>query len=368
MMRAALLFTAAAGAKLEGERDLVGYSYADYCNEFGKISNDVNRESIFNQNMAAILSHNANPDKTWFATVNEFTDWTNAEFRAHRTGHSPHPQRNVVQLAGDLQDLPDAVDWREKDGIVTDVKNQGSCGSCWAFSAVQTLESHYAIATGEAAPKLSPQQVVSCAPNPQHCGGTGGCQGSTQPLAFNYTKAGISLDSNYPYKGTTGTCDDSKISPVAQNDGYVQLPVNDYTALVTAVATKGPIAISVAAGGLGWQLYGGGVYSDSGSFHPFLCSFDMDHAVQLVGYGTDPQKNLMYWLVRNSWGGGWGESGYIRVERHGEGNEPCGTDSTPQDGDACEGDTDPRTYCGLCGILSSSSYPTGLSKMGVVTV
>lgn len=155
----------------------------------------------------------------------------------------------------------------------------------------------------------------------------------------------------------------SKLSQ--KNTGYVQLPTNNYTDLITAAVTKGPIAISVAAGGLGWQVYGGGVYSDTGSIHPFLCNFDMDHAVQLVGHGVDGDK--MYWLVRNSWGS-WGESGYIRIQRHGEGNEPCGTDKTPQDGDACAGDTKPRTYCGLCGILSASSYPTGMQKVGSVAV
>merc|ERR1712226_1266782 len=120
-----------------------------------------------------------------------------------------------------------------------DVKDQGGCGSCWAFSAVETLESHLAIATGSS-PKLSPQQIVSCSPNPQHCGGTGGCQGSTQPLAFDYTKtAGITTESNYPYRGSTGTCDTSKIKPVAFNDGYAELATNNYTQLITAVAEKG---------------------------------------------------------------------------------------------------------------------------------
>merc|ERR1712087_924824 len=212
------------------------------------------------------------------------------------------------------------------------------------------------VATGEAAPILSPQQIVSCSPNPDHCGGTGGCAGSTQPLAFNYTEsAGITTESDYPYQGTTGTCQTSKIKPVAQNTGYVQLPTNNYTDLITAVATKGPISISVAAGGLGWQLYFGGIMSGSKNY-------DMDHAVQLVGYGTDGGKD--YWLVRNSWGGSWGEKGYIRIKRFGDGQEPTCTDKTPQDGEACKGDTSPRTYAGLCGLMGSSSYPTGMKKVG----
>jgi len=359
MMRSALFVMAVAGAKLEGERDLVGYSYADYCAEFGKTSNDASREAIFNDNMATILSQNAIPDKTWFATVNEFTDWTNDEFRAYIKGTNRQRLFDGEATTPDLEyrSVPASVDWRDQAGVVTPVKNQGGCGSCWAFSTAETLESHLAIATGSATPILSPQQIVSCAPNPDHCGGSGGCDGSTQPLGFAYTKtAGITTEADYPYAGTTGTCQTSKIHPVAYNDGYAELETNNYTQLVTAVAEKGPVAISIAAGGWTFQMYGGGVLSGCNDYV-------MDHAVQLVGYGSASGKD--YWLVRNSWGGSWGEGGYIRMQRYGEGKEPCGTDNSPQDGDACQGDTTPRTYCGECAILSSSSYPTGMRSASV---
>jgi len=240
--------------------------------------------------------------------------------------------------------------------VVTKAKDQGGCGSCWAFSATEALESAAAIASNGKAPVLSPQQLVSCSPNPKHCGGTGGCDGSTQELAFQYTEGtGLSLESSYRYEGVTGTCEKSKIKPVVSNAGYVKLPRNNYTALMAAVATVGPIAISVAAGGLEWQFYGGGVYGGKG------CGYVEDHAVGLVGYGTKGKKD--YWIVRNSWGETWGQKGYMLLERFGEGKEPCGTDRKPGDGGACAGDTKPITLCGACGILSDSSYPTGVKML-----
>jgi hypothetical protein len=132
---------------------------------------------------------------------------------------------------------------------------------------------------------------VSCTPNPDDCGGTGGCSGATQQLGFNYTMgAGITLDTDYPYKGQTGTCDPSKVKAVAGIKGYVTVQPNNYTALATAVATQGPVSITVAAGGIGWQLYSSGVYG-GGTFGK--CGFSLDHGVQLVGYGTDGAKD--YW-------------------------------------------------------------------------
>merc|ERR1712100_840630 len=149
-----------------------------------------------------------------------------------------------------------------------------------------------------------------------------------------------------------GTCDQSKIKPCAQNDGELKLKVNDYATLMDTVANKGPVAISLAAQSL--QMYGGGILSS--------CDCDMDHAVQLVGYGSD--KGTLYWLGRNSWGGMWGEQGYVRIKRFGEGKEPTCVDKTPQDGEACKGDTKPRTYGGFCGLMGSSSIPTGVKKVG----
>lgn len=362
MIRGAFLTSAVAGAFFESEPQLGTYTYSKFVEEFGK-EHDPAREAVFHANMKLMRMHNMDPAKTWVAGLNEFTDWTNEEFKALRTSPPPiGPTPAVVEMSVNLVDLPARVDWREKN-VVTPAKNQGSCGSCWAFSATETLESHYAIATNtKPAPILSPQQIVSCAPNPRQCGGTGGCAGATQPIAFNYTSlAGLTSEASYPYEGVTGTCDASKIAPVVINSGFVSLKTNDYTQLVSAVATKGPIAISVAASSMGWSFYYGGIF-DGGLFG---CGFVMDHAVQLVGYGEE--SGTMYWLVRNSWGD-WGEKGYMRMKRFGDGKEPCGVDTDPSQGDACKGDNTKPTYCGLCGILSSSSYPTNVRKADSIFV
>merc|ERR1719401_605599 len=327
--------------------------------EFGKLYGTGGidgRKTIFEKNLKKIRSHNANPSKKWFMTVNHFTDMSSEEFKASYLGLLPPLDESLFVgefSAASTEGLPESVDWRNSAGIMTQVKNQGCCGSCWAFSVTETLESHVAIATGLEAPVLSAQQVTSCAPNPGKCGGTTGCGGNIQGNGFNYTaKAGITLAANWPYTASSGRCDQSKIKPCIQNDGYVKLKVNDYSSLMTAVATKGPISISVAA--TAFSSYGGGILDNADCV--------MNHAVQLVGYGTDSGTD--YWLVRNSWGASWGEKGYIRVKRFGEGKEPTCIDRQPQDGEACGSDTKPRTYAGMAAILSSSIYPTGVKKVG----
>eukprot|EP01065_Artemidia_motanka_P024044 TRINITY_DN286_c0_g1_i1.p2 TRINITY_DN286_c0_g1~~TRINITY_DN286_c0_g1_i1.p2 ORF type:complete len:390 (+),score=158.88 TRINITY_DN286_c0_g1_i1:72-1172(+) len=333
-----------------------GYSFADYVKEYGKKYTPtewLKHEQVFLATLSRIRAHNADKSQTYKMGLNQFTDWSADEMKQMKGLHrglrfaSP-PVESTVDV--DVSGLPSAVDWREKKNVVTPVKNQGGCGSCWAFASTETVESAVAIATGKQF-VLAPQELVSCAPNPQQCGGTGGCQGSTEPLAFQYVAgAGMVAESTYPYEGVTGTCSKSKIAkPIVGIKNYTRLPANDYGSLMKAVATVGPIAISVDAS---WGAYEEGVFTGN-------CGTTIDHAVQLVGYGTDSASGLDYWLVRNSWGAGWGESGYIRLHRFGAGKEPCGTDTSPQSGNGCKGGPKTIKVCGQCGMLSDSSYPTG---------
>jgi len=339
-----------------------------YAAEYGKVYTEAEKPircEAFRESLAAIKAHNEQaPAASWWKGLSEHSDKLPHEFAQlkglHRgVFHTGFAARAAIPADPAVNSFvaPDELDWRTK-GVVTPVKNQGGCGSCWAFSAAETVESAYGMATlardGKAAsiPILAPQQLVDCAPNPKHCGGTGGCEGSTQPLAFDYLvmAKGHDSEADYPYKGRDGTCEDSKHAPKIGITGKVELPTNNYTSLMHALVTAGPIAISVDAS---WGAYEGGVFSDPKSgIHT-----NIDHAVQLVGYGTMGGKD--YWLVRNSWGASWGEQGYIKIERFGEGKEPCGTDARPGDGFGCAGGPSTIQVCGTSGILSGSSYPTG---------
>jgi len=255
-----------------------------------------------------------------------------------------------------VSDLPTSVDWRSK-GVVTPVKNQGGCGSCWAFASTETIEAYAALSVNPPTQViLSPQQLVSCAPNPQHCGGTGGCEGSIAELAFDYVAkvGGMTTERAYPYTGRDTPCayNNKTTPPAVTLTGHVKLPENDYASLMNAIATVGPIAVNVEADT--WFSYSRGIFPASGCH---LDNTDIDHVVQLVGYGTDAGQD--YWIVRNSWGPGWGEAGYIRLERTSDG-KPCSPDKTPADGTACEPYPSQVTVCGTCGVLYDASYPVGV--------
>jgi len=333
-------------------------SFEQYRTKFGKkyTSEEEHkyRQMIFEENLKKIHAINSNPRYTWKAAINHLTDRLPHELKPlmgyHRgVAFSTFQHSDVTPSPDFLQNLPDSLDWREK-GVVTDPKDQGACGSCWSFSATAVLESHVAIQTGKLF-SFSEQQLVSCTPNPDQCGGTGGCEGSTQWLAFKYAQdAGMTTEDAWPYRARDDKCDVSKIKKVATIGGYVRLPTNDYNALITAVATSGPIAISVAA--TQWQFYDSGVYNGD-------CGTEINHAVTLVGYGTDAEAGD-YWLVRNSWSSGWGENGYIRIAKEKTSADvKCDIDYNPGSGSGCKGGPDQIEVCGICGMYSDSSYPTG---------
>jgi len=248
--------------------------------------------------------------------------------------------------------LPVEVDWRKVPGVLTPVKNQGNCGSCWAFATTETIESEYALINKVNAPVLSPQNVVSCTPNPQQCGGTGGCGGATAELGLSYVSSkGIYLNSQWPYSATNGVCTPPSGNPYAICQNYTQLPVNSYSALQAAVVNR-PISVSVAANT--WSSYKTGILNCS------LSTQTINHAVQLVGYGMEGP--IPYWIVRNSWGVTWGEAGYIRLLRHADGSMNwCWPDNAPQDGSGCPGGPSTITVCGNCGIWYDSCYTASAS-------
>jgi hypothetical protein len=194
------------------------------------------------------------------------------------------------------------MDW-VAEGAVTPVKNQGQCGSCWAFSTTGSVEGAYFVAIGKLV-SLSEEDLVQC----DH-GGDQGCQGGLMDNAFKWIEQnGLCSEGDYPYSsggGTAGTCKTS-CSPVVTVTGFTDVPPKDEKALLLAVA-KQPVSVAIEADKSAFQLYNSGVL-DSTS-----CGTQLDHGVLIVGYGTDGGKD--YWKVKNSWGATWGESGYLRMVR-----------------------------------------------------
>eukprot|EP01012_Entosiphon_sulcatum_P054536 TRINITY_DN7540_c2_g1_i1.p1 TRINITY_DN7540_c2_g1~~TRINITY_DN7540_c2_g1_i1.p1 ORF type:complete len:396 (+),score=95.85 TRINITY_DN7540_c2_g1_i1:34-1188(+) len=355
-------------AKMPAVEALTNYTFDQYFADFRREyagRERLLRKRLFEEKLEAIRRHNAQvPKPSWTAGVNEYTDWTDLEWN-RLMGYRKEMGRARAAAATQqfdaaglppLHQLPTDVDWRTKK-VVTAPKDQGACGSCWSFASAETIESHWAIKTGTLN-VLSEQNILDCTANPRHCGGTGGCGGAIAELAFDaMASKGIALEKDYPYQSGSGrdyTCryDPVKTPSAANVTGHVTLPSNQYAPLMQAVATLGPIAITVAAN-TGWQLYVGGIFDGCDQKNP-----DLNHAVQLVGYGHEASNGKDYWLVRNSWGTTWGEKGYIRILRTASEETRCGDDTTPSDGTACDGDPTTAHVCGTCGILYDNAYPT----------
>jgi len=242
--------------------------------------------------------------------ITKFSDLSVEEFKQY-LGYVPKPhteERSVFPKS--KVEAPGSFDWRDKNRV-TPVKDQGQCGSCWAFSVTENIESVYMIKNnigGDSMDTLSVQEIVDCDDQDQ------GCNGGDPPTAYAYviSAGGLETEADYPYTATTGTCnfDQSRVKVSIDNWKYATKS-SDESAMVDALVNWGPLSICVDAET--WQDYNGGIMSASG------CGTSLDHCVQAVGYDTS--SSTPYWTVRNSWGTDWGENGFIRLQY---GHNACG--------------------------------------------
>jgi len=200
---------------------------------------------------------------------------------------------NILESAN----VSNTVDWRKK-GAVNAVKNQGQCGSCWAFSTVGALEGAHWVKTGKLV-SLSEQQLVDCSTE------NNGCNGGSMDLAFAYTETSkLETEASYPYTATDGTCQATDAAGIVGATGYTDVAPNDNAQLLAAL-NKTPVSIAIEADQGVFQGYQGGILNSAD------CGTNLDHGVLIVGHGSEGGQD--YWVVRNSWGPSWGEKGYIRI-------------------------------------------------------
>ncbi|KAG2238486.1 hypothetical protein Bca52824_092278 [Brassica carinata] len=294
--------------------------YLQWSVEHGKTNNNNNgiinqqdeRFNIFKDNLRFIDLHNENnKNATYKLGLTIFADLTNDEYRSLYLGARTEPARRMAKAknvnrkysaAVNNEALPETVDWRQK-GAVNAIKNQGTCGSCWAFSTAAAVEGINKIVTGELI-SLSEQELVDCDKSYNQ-----GCNGGLMDYAFQFImkNGGLNTEQDYPYHGSNGKCNSLlKNSRVVTIDGYEDVPTKDETALKRAVSYQ-PVSVAIEAGGRVFQHYQSGIFTGK-------CGTNMDHAVVAVGYGSE--NGVDYWIVRNSWGTRWGEDGYIRMERN----------------------------------------------------
>jgi len=266
----------------------------------------------FKASLDRIASRNAAGSQATFG-LTKFSDMTPEEFKTMYLGYKRSEERAEVEvLTNDIVNVPQTFDWRTQNPpMVTPVKNQEQCGSCWAFSVTENIESMYCMSkqmdcTGLA--PLSPQQIVDCDTTDS------GCEGGDPPTAYEYiiSAGGLEDDSNYPYTAQDGTCNFQSSEVAVTISSWKNGTENSDEGLMQSnLVAWGPLSICVEA--QPWQDYTGGILMASD------CDTNLDHCVQLVGY--DMTNATPFWSVRNSWGADWGESGYIRLQY---GQDTCG--------------------------------------------
>jgi C1A family cysteine protease len=290
------------------------------------------RFTNFKENLKIIKTHNAS-QSTYKLGLNQFSDMDIAEFKAKFATKRPVKIEEREKLKKKLKMIPAAKFLEDEDDDLTKrnlayasidlrqyfpaIRDQGQCGSCWAFSTSGALEGAYGVQNKRATSYLSPQQLVDCNTD------NSGCDGGDLGVSFSYVQSnGLQSDSSYTYQAVQQNCvfDSTKVAvkPISlvycsnyDNDPQTQCTIE----IVYRILTKGPASIGIDAGNKHFQNYAGGIYTTK-------CKND-DHAVILVGYGVDSKTGLQYWTVRNSWGASWGDNGYIYVAVDQSNNFSC---------------------------------------------
>eukprot|EP00806_Schmidingerella_arcuata_P008725 Macronucleus_905.p1 GENE.Macronucleus_905~~Macronucleus_905.p1 ORF type:complete len:311 (+),score=179.78 Macronucleus_905:1-933(+) len=299
----------------------------DFLGHLSKFNRQIDTLGEFKQRLANftfvhnwIEEHNST-NATWTAGHNQFSDWSAAEYKNMLGYSGRRGERKESTIFAETN--ASSVNWTDA-GAVTPVKDQGACGSCWAFSTTGSLEGAHYIATGELL-SFSEQQLVDCA-GYQEGFGNYGCQGGLQEEAYKYYESGkkAELESTYPYfSGSTqrkGSCqyDAGSATAVTVSDYLAVLPKSPTQ--MKAALEKQPLAVSIEADKMVFQTYKTGVLNST------KCGTQLDHAVLAVGYGTENGQD--YWLVKNSWNTTWGDQGYIKLAIV-EGDGICGVQMGP---------------------------------------
>ncbi|KAL4204946.1 hypothetical protein AMTRI_Chr01g112240 [Amborella trichopoda] len=278
--------------------------------EYESIEEKEKRFNVFKENLRFIESVNAEK-RSYKLSLNTFADLSLDEFRKQYLGlrgdATARKKAPVEPFMYANLSAPNTMDWREQ-GVVTPIKNQQTCGCCWAFSAVAAMESITKMKTGNLV-SLSEQQVLDCTG-----GGSKGCLGGFMDEAFRFIihNGGLARETDYPYQSIQGTCDAQKSSSKAATiTDYHDVPPADEDSWLLAVANQ-PVSVGIDGSAFGFKHYSEGVFTGD-------CGTQLNHAVTIIGYGTE--DGVDYWLIKNSWGEAWGDNGYMKLKR---GDDLCG--------------------------------------------
>lgn len=290
-----------------------------YNKQYAHVKEHLEKYKVFQENKERIETlSKMYPELTF--SMNEYGDMTQEEFHHTMKGY------NMVSKTKSCEpytfyntSFPPSVDWRDEN-VVTSVKNQGQCGSCWSFSAAGAMEGAWAISTGELV-NLSEQQLMDCSTRYVNFG----CNGGEMDHAFGYAiDNGMCVDDQVPYVAISSSCSeeeqqcDHRVTFTSCKD----VPSGNEIALQEVIHFT-PASVAIEADTTVFQFYKGGVITSS------QCGTNLDHGVLVVGYGTDNGQD--YWLVKNSWGTSWGEDGYVRIARNMDTNNEgvCGIAMQP---------------------------------------